>query len=76
MTAGQLKSALLSHGRLGVWVAVMQSIDQEAVVDENRKSLRINKWNNLEFKDEILVAWRAYGVGKGKEVSLETTSKG
>ena len=43
MTDGQLKTALLLHGGKGVQVAVMQSIDEEAVVDKNRKSLRINK---------------------------------
>ena len=79
--AEQLKSALLSHGGggggvEGVRVAVMQSVEEEAVVDDNRKITGINKLNNFEFKDEILVAWRAYGMGKGKEIALETTSEG
>ena len=75
--AEQLKSALLSHGGIeGVRVAVMQSVEEEAVVDDNRKIIGINKLNNFEFKDEILVAWRAYGMGKGKEIPLETTSEG
>lgn len=74
--AEQLKSALLSHGGIeGVRVAVMQSVEEEAVVDDNRKTIGINKLNNFEFKDEILVAWRAYGMGKGKEIPLETTSE-
>ncbi|CAH3158880.1 unnamed protein product [Pocillopora meandrina] len=65
--AEQLKSALLSHGGIeGV---------REAVVDDNRKIIGINKLNNFEFKDEILVAWRAYGMGKGKEIPLEITSE-
>ena len=35
--AEQLKSALLSHGGIeGVRVAVMQSVEEEAVVDDNR----------------------------------------
>ena len=75
--AEQLKSALLSHGGIvGVRVAVMQSVEEEAVVDDNRKIVGINKLNNFEFKDEILVAWRAYDMGKGKEIPLETTSEG
>ena len=75
--AEQLKSALLSHGGIeGVRVAVMQSVEEEAVVDDNRKIIGINKLNNFEFKDEILVAWRAYGMGNGKEIPLETTSEG
>ena len=75
--AEQLKSALLSHGGIeGVRVAVMQSVEEEAVVDDNRKIIGINKLNNFEFKDEILVAWHAYGMGKGKEIPLETTSEG
>ena len=75
--AEQLKSALLSHGGVeGVRVAVMQSVEEEAVVDDNRKIIGINKLNNFEFKDEILVAWRSYGMGKAKEIALETTSEG
>ena len=75
--AEQLKSALLSHGGIeGVRVAVMQSVEEEAVVDDNRKITGINKLNNFEFKDEVLVAWRAYGMGKAKEIALETTSEG
>ncbi|CAH3164034.1 unnamed protein product, partial [Pocillopora meandrina] len=54
----------------------MQSVEEEAVVDDNRKITGINKLNNFEFKVEILVAWRAYGMGKGKEIPLETTSEG
>ena len=74
--AEQLKSALLSHGGIeGVRVAVMQSVEEEAVVDDNRKIIGINKLNNFEFKDEILVAWRAYGMGKGKEIPLEKHQK-
>ena len=41
MTAGQLKSALLSRGGMGVRVAVTQSIYEEAVVDENRTNEKI-----------------------------------
>lgn len=74
--AEQLKSALPHGGIEGVRVAVMQSVEEEAVVDDNRKIIGINKLNNFEFKDEILVAWRAYGMGKGKEIPLETTSEG
>lgn len=75
--AEQLKSALLSHGGVeGVRVAVMQSVEEEAVVDDNRKIIGINKLNNFEFKDKILVAWRSYGMGKAKEIALETTSEG
>ena len=75
--AEQLKSALLSYGGIeGVRVAVMQSVEEEAVVDDNRKIIGINELNNFEFKDEILVAWRAYGMRKGKEIPLETTSEG
>lgn len=75
--AEQLKSPLLSHGGIeGVRVAVMQRVEEEAIVDDNRKIIGINKLNNFEFKDEILVPWRAYGMAKGKEIPLETTSEG
>ena len=48
--AEQLKSALLSHGGIeGVRVAVMQSVEEEAVVDDNRKIIGINRLNNFEF---------------------------
>ena len=42
--AEQLKSALLSHRVVeGVRVAVMQSVEEEAIVDDNRKIIGINK---------------------------------
>ena len=42
--AEQLKSALLSHrGVEGVRVAVMQSVEEEAIVDDNRKIIGINE---------------------------------
>ena len=42
--AEQLKSALLSHrGVEGVRVAVMQSVEEEAIIDDNRKIIVINE---------------------------------
>ena len=42
--AEQLKSALLSHrGVEGVRVAVMQSVEEEAIIDDNRKIIGINE---------------------------------
>ena len=74
-TAHQLKDALLSHGGIdGVRVVAMETI--EDLVEDSRKILTISKLNNFAFYDDSITAWRAYDVGKGKEIVLEKTSAG
>ena len=74
-TAHQLKDALLSHGGIdGVRVVAMETI--EDLVEDNRKIPTISKLNNFAFHDDSITAWRAYDVGKGKEIVLEKTSAG
>ena len=74
-TAHQLKDALLSHGGIdGVRVVAMETI--EDLVEDSRKIPTISKLNNFAFHDDSITAWRAYDVGKGKEIVLEKTSAG
>ena len=74
-TAHQLKDALLSHGGIdGVRVVAVETI--EDLVEDSRKIPTISKLNNFAFHDDSITAWRAYDVGKGKEIVLEKTSAG
>ena len=74
-TAHQLKDALLSHGGIdGVRVVAMETI--EDLVEDSRKIPTISKLNNFAFHADSITAWRAYDVGKGKEIVLEKTSSG
>lgn len=76
-TAEQLKSALLSRGGIeGVRVVSLESIEELPVVEENRKVPAISKLNNFLFNADSFTAWRAYDIGSGKEMKLETTSSG
>ena len=74
-TANQLKDALLSHGGIeGVRVVSMETI--EDLVEDSRKIPAISKLNNFAFDGDNIRAWRAYGIGEGKEIVLEKTSSG
>ena len=74
-TAHQLKDALLSHGGIdGVRVVAMETT--EDLVEDSRKIPAISKLNNFAFHGDSITAWRAYDVGKGKEIVLEKTSSG
>ena len=74
-TARQLKDALLSQGGIdGVRVVSLETI--EDLVEDSRKIPNISKLNNFAFHGDSITAWRAYGVGMGKEIVLEKTSSG
>ena len=74
-TAHQLKDALLSHGGIdGVRVVAMEAI--EDLLEDSRKIPTISKLNNFAFHGDSITAWRAYDVGKGKEIVLEKSSSG
>lgn len=67
-TAEEMKKALLSHGGVnGLRVAVVPFIGETA---ELHKIPGVSKMNNFQYKDGQLLAWRAYGVGKGKRLAL------
>lgn len=71
-TAEEMKEALLSHrGVEGVRVAVLPSIN---VTGQLQKIPGISKLNNFQFTDGTLMAWRAYGIGQGKSISVKNVS--
>ena len=55
-------------------VVAMETI--EDLVEDSRKIPMISKLNNFAFHGDSIIAWRAYDVGKGKEIALEKTSSG
>ena len=78
-TAHQLKDALLSHGGIeGMRVVSMETIEELPIVEDSRKIPAISKLNNFAFDADThsIKAWRAYEIGKGKEIALEKTSSG
>lgn len=77
-TAHQLKGALLLHGGIeGVRVVSMDSIHDLTSVEDSRKIPTISKLNNFAFDNaDSITAWRAYGIGSGKEIALDKSSSG
>ena len=68
-TAEQMKEAILSHGRVeGVRVVVVDVAVQEA--PDKRKISGINKLNNFEYREEGVLARRAYGIGTGSLITI------
>lgn len=75
-TGSQFKEALLSHGGIeGVRVVAIDSM-VDFVIDDARKIPGISKLNNFKFNSESITAWRAYGIGSGKDIKLEKQSSG
>lgn len=54
----------------------MDTIDELSSGEDNRKIPAISKLNNFLFNGDIITAWRAYGIGIGKRITLERTSSG
>ena len=74
-TAENMKDALQSSGGIqGVRVVAMQAINSP--LSEQGKIPGINKLNNFKFDGNKITAWRAYGIGKGKEIEVEYQQKG
>ena len=71
-----MKDALTSCGGVtGVRVTSMDTI-QGLAVSEHAKIKNISKLNNFEFKDDCIKSWRAYGIGKGKDIKVEISTEG
>ncbi|PFX13537.1 hypothetical protein AWC38_SpisGene22373 [Stylophora pistillata] len=74
-TMEEVKTALLSNGGLdGVRVTVTPSSvfsDQE-----QSKITSVNKFNNFQYVKGSVIVWRAYGVGKGKMVTIKSSLTG
>ena len=75
-TGSQFQEALLSHGGIeGVRVVAIDSMEDFAI-DDARKIPGISKLKNFKFNPESITAWRAYGIGRGKDIRLEKQSSG
>jgi hypothetical protein len=73
-TAQHLKDAILSDGGI-VRVVAMDNINEE-IFENPQKITGIRKRNNFAFISEGARAWRAYGIGSGKVITLEKPSTG
>ncbi|KAK3745610.1 hypothetical protein QZH41_003628 [Actinostola sp. cb2023] len=74
-TAEQMKDALLSSGGIeGVRVVSLETIDNPNISEHTPKIPAISKLNNFEFSNSSIRVWRAYGIGAGKEITIEQPS--
>ena len=75
-TVEEMKTALLSNGGLdGVRVTVVtpSSVFSD---QEQSKITSVNKFNNFQYVNGSIIVWRAYGVGKGKTVTINSSRTG
>jgi len=73
-TAEEMREALLSHGGIsGVRVTVVQSVDEKLSL-VRQKIPGINKLSNFQCIQDGVVAHRAYGIGRGKNISMHEES--
>ena len=74
-TAEQMKEVILSHGGVaGVRAVVVHVAIQET--PEKRKITGITKLNNFEYRDEGVLARRAYGIGTGSLINVSGENAG
>ena len=74
-TVENMKDALQSSGGIqGVRVVALKAISSP--FSSESKIIGINKLNNFEFDDDKITAWRAYGIGEGKDIMVESSQKG
>lgn len=75
--ATQLKDALVSHGGIdGVRVACLDAVTTASPISEPAKIHNVSKLNNFEFTEGGIKAWRAYDIGRGKEIKADTSTTG
>ena len=75
-TVEEMKTALSSNGGLdGVRVTVLtpSSVFSD---QEQSKITSVNKFNNFQYVNGSIIVWRAYGVGKGKMVTINSSRTG
>ena len=66
--AEEFQSAVLSNGGLqGVRIALVDGATVTPL--PSMKWDGVSQYNNFEFSDDKLTAWKAYGIGSGKEIS-------
>ena len=58
------------HGGIdGVRVACLDAVTTASPISEPAKIHHVSKLNNFEFTEGGIKAWRAYDIGRGKEVT-------
>lgn len=73
--AEQMKDALLSYGGLeGVRVVAVECLEELPTSGSQQKIPGISKLHNFRFTEGKLVARRAYGIGNGKEISINPST--
>ena len=75
-TVNEMKEALLSQGGLmGIRVVVVTPslVSSE---QEQSKITSVNKLNNFQYVNRNIYAWRAYVVGKGKTIEIQSSRRG
>ena len=71
----QSQETLLSHGEIeGVRVVAIDSMEDLSLMMQGIPG--ISKLNNFKFNPESITAWRAYGIGSGKDIRLQKQSSG
>ena len=75
-TVEEMKTALLSNGGLDgvrVTIVTLRSVFSD---QEQSKITSVNKFNNFQYVNGNIIVWRAYGVGKGKTVTIKSSRRG
>ena len=75
-TVHEMKEVHLSQGGLeGARVVV---VTPNVVYSEQEQSqiTSVNKLNNFQYVNASIYAWRAYGIGKGKTIKIQSSRRG
>ena len=73
-TVNEMKEALLSQGGLmGIRVVTPSLVSSE---QEQSKITSVNKLNNFQYVNRNIYTWRAYRVGKGKTIEIQSSRRG
>ena len=77
MNATQLKDTLVSHGGIdGVRIMCLDAITMASPISQPAKIQNVSKLNNFEFTEGGIKAWRAYDIGRGKQIEADTLVTG
>ena len=69
-TPEQMRGAILSSGGVpGVNVALCETVQVPKVLSSKIEG--ISQLSNVEYKEEGLLVWRAYGIGDGKLIPTD-----
>ena len=70
--AREMEEAVLSHGGLpGIRVVTLERIGEPETVGAQQKITGVSKLNNFNFSSGEMKAWQAFGIGPGKNITLE-----